>query len=190
MSRYRTIVADPPWAYEDGFGGFNGRPKAGPRVEVRRGLPYEPMTVDAIAALPLCDLADEDGANIFLWTTNRYLPAAFDVLTAWGATYRQALVWFKTGANPLTGSVAPTACEFLLFARIGAGAGLTGKWPDPLVVTKRPGPNSHSAKPEGFLDRIEQVSPGPYVELFARRARFGWDYWGDQSLGTASMEAA
>jgi N6-adenosine-specific RNA methylase IME4 len=45
----------------------------------------------------------------------------------------------------------------------------------------------HSAKPEAFLDMVEQVSPGPYVEMFARRARFGWDYWGDQSLGTAEM---
>jgi N6-adenosine-specific RNA methylase IME4 len=47
----------------------------------------------------------------------------------------------------------------------------------------------HSAKPDAFLDLVEQVSPGPYVELFARRARFGWDYWGDQSLGTAEMAA-
>jgi N6-adenosine-specific RNA methylase IME4 len=42
----------------------------------------------------------------------------------------------------------------------------------------------HSAKPEAFLDIVEQVSPGPYAELFARRARFGWDYpIGDQALG-------
>jgi hypothetical protein len=47
----------------------------------------------------------------------------------------------------------------------------------------------HSKKPDGFLDMVEQVSPGPYVELFARRARFGWDYWGDESLGTAEMVA-
>jgi N6-adenosine-specific RNA methylase IME4 len=46
----------------------------------------------------------------------------------------------------------------------------------------------HSAKPDGFLDVVEQVSPGPYLELFARRARFGWDYYGDESLGTAHME--
>ncbi len=46
---------------------------------------------------------------------------------------------------------------------------------------------AHSAKPEAFLDIVEQVSPGPYLEMFARRARFGWDYWGDQSLGTAEM---
>ena len=45
----------------------------------------------------------------------------------------------------------------------------------------------HSAKPDAFLDIVEQVSPGPYVELFARRARFGWDYWGNESLGTAEL---
>ena len=48
---------------------------------------------------------------------------------------------------------------------------------------------AHSSKPDAFLDLVEQVSPGPYLELFARRARFGWSYWGDQSLGTAEMAA-
>jgi N6-adenosine-specific RNA methylase IME4 len=48
----------------------------------------------------------------------------------------------------------------------------------------------HSAKPDAMLDMVESVSPGPYVELFARRARFGWDYWGDQSLGTAELPEA
>jgi N6-adenosine-specific RNA methylase IME4 len=49
--------------------------------------------------------------------------------------------------------------------------------------------SEHSAKPEAFLDLVEQVSPGPYLEMFARRARFGWDYWGDESLGTAEVAA-
>ena len=49
---------------------------------------------------------------------------------------------------------------------------------------------AHSAKPECFLDFIETISPAPRVELFARRARFGWDYWGDESLNTAEMPAA
>jgi N6-adenosine-specific RNA methylase IME4 len=53
-----------------------------------------------------------------------------------------------------------------------------------LLLARRRG---HSAKPEAFYDMVEVVSPGPYVELFARRARFGWDYWGDQSLGTAEL---
>lgn len=182
MTRYRTIVADPPWAYES-FGGYNQTPGKWSRW-VERPLSYDAMTLDEIATLPVREMAEPAGANVFLWTTNRYLPASFDVLNAWGATYRQVLVWFKTGANPNTGSVAPTACEFLLFARIGRGANLIGKFRSPLITTKRPGPNRHSQKPEVWLDEIERVSPGPYAELFSRRARFGWDYpIGDQALG-------
>jgi N6-adenosine-specific RNA methylase IME4 len=48
----------------------------------------------------------------------------------------------------------------------------------------------HSAKPDAFLDLVEQHFPGPYLEMFARRARFGWDYWGDESLGTAEFPVA
>jgi N6-adenosine-specific RNA methylase IME4 len=49
---------------------------------------------------------------------------------------------------------------------------------------------AHSRKPDAFIDMVEQASPGPYVEMFARRARFGWDYWGDESLGTARLGTA
>lgn len=185
--RYRTIVADPPWAYDDPFGGYNSA--SGNRLLVRRKLPYESMTVEEIAALPVAKLADPAGANLFLWTTNRYLPSAFDVMKAWGATYRQMLLWSKTGANPNTGSIAPTSCEFLLYGRIGNGAPIAAKWPHAVITTKRLSA-SHSRKPDVFLDLIEQSSPEPRVELFARRARMmGWDYWGDQSHGTADVAA-
>lgn len=50
-------------------------------------------------------------------------------------------------------------------------------------------PRQNSAKPEGFLDLVESVSHPPYLEMFARRARFGWDYWGNESLGTAGVGA-
>jgi N6-adenosine-specific RNA methylase IME4 len=42
--------------------------------------------------------------------------------------------------------------------------------------------NMHSAKPEAFYDLVESVSPGPYLELFARRQRLGWDTWGNEAL--------
>lgn len=48
----------------------------------------------------------------------------------------------------------------------------------------------HSEKPEAFLDLVERISPGPYLELFARRDRLGWDTWGDESLGTAELSGA
>lgn len=181
---HRTIVADPPWFYES-FGGFNQADRFGNRRWVERPIPYPTLTVDEIADLDFSHLVDPRGANLFLWTTNRYLPQSFSVLRCWGADYRQSLVWHKTGANPNTGAVAPTSCEFLLFARIGQGARLTGRLPDAMIETKRPA-NRHSAKPEGFLDLVEQVSPGPYLELFARRNRFGWNTWGNESLEMVS----
>ena len=49
---------------------------------------------------------------------------------------------------------------------------------------------THSSKPEAFLDLVEQVSPGPYLELFARRQRLGWDTWGNEALEHVSLSKA
>jgi N6-adenosine-specific RNA methylase IME4 len=193
---YRTIVADPPWPY-DGFATAPTIKREAQRVRVT-GLPYKPMSLDAIKALPVGGLADPaSNCRLFLWATNRYLPSAFDILAAWGFAYRQTMVWHKTGnPSPFGGSVAPNHAEFLLVAAKGTPEVLE-RLPSSVVAApaaapgKRPGSGrSHSAKPDLFLDLIERCSPGPYVELFARRARFGWDYFGDESLGTAELPAA
>jgi N6-adenosine-specific RNA methylase IME4 len=176
---YRTIVADPPWEYADGCVAL------GPGHGVLRAaqpLPYESMSLDEIRALPVPDLAAGD-ARLFMWTTNRYLPHGFGVLDAWGFTYAQTLVWHKTDVN-LPGHVAPNSAEFVLVA-VRGNPGRLATMPSAVIATPRRG--GHSQKRECWLDYFEQVSPGPYVELFARRARFGWDYWGDESLGTATM---
>jgi N6-adenosine-specific RNA methylase IME4 len=177
--KYRTIVADPPWEYNEGFALGPGHGN----LEVRP-LPYKAMSLSAIHELPVFDLAAKN-SRLFMWTTNRYLRSAFSVLEAWGFIYRQTLVWHKLDAN-LPASIAPNSAEFLMVATKGRPE-RTGTMPSSVVATTRKG--GHSAKPEVWLDYIEQCSPGPYVELFARRARFGWDYWGDQSLGTAEMAA-
>jgi N6-adenosine-specific RNA methylase IME4 len=65
-------------------------------------------------------------------------------------------------------------------ARRGKGAPLGAAWESNVVTIPRP--TGHSQKPEAFLDLIEQVSPGPYLELFARRQRLGWDTWGNEAL--------
>lgn len=182
MTKYRTIVADPPWHYD-----------AMPRGGVTPGsfgrtqrLGYQTMTLDEIKAMPVLEMAADD-AVLFLWTTNRYLPETFAVMSAWGFSYRQTIVWGKNNPMPV-GSVAPSATEFLLVGRRGKPTTQMG-FPSSVVITPRPSSRRHSEKPECFLDFIEQTSPAPRVELFARRARFGWDYWGDQSLGTAEMAA-
>lgn len=181
--KYRTIVADPPWHYA-GFASQSRTPgKWSGRVETR-ALPYGSMSVEEIAALPVGELAHQD-CRLFLWTTNRYLPDSFTVMSAWGFDYRQVLVWHKRDGN-MGGSVAPCSAEFLMVGVHGSPKRVS-KMPSAVVSTSAP--KQHSKKPEMFLDFVEQVSPGPYVELFARRARFGWDYWGNESLGTAEMAA-
>lgn len=148
-------------------------------------LGYGTMTVDEIAALPVNDLADKD-AHLYMWTTQRYLLDAHQIAMAWLFEPVKILVWCKPPTGFSMGGTFGNSCEFILFARRGnlpAKDKVSRDW------WEWPRKGGHSAKPEAFLDLVEQVSPGPYVELFARRARFGWDYWGDQSLGTAEMAA-
>lgn len=76
-------------------------------------------------------------------------------------------------------SVAPNSAEFILVATRGAPGRLL-TLPSAVIATTRSG--GHSAKPECWLDYFEHVSPGPYLELFARRNRLGWDTWGDEAL--------
>jgi N6-adenosine-specific RNA methylase IME4 len=182
VTRYRTIVADPPWYYEGfagsvGYGGrFAGR-EGKARVKVKP-LPYPSMTVEEIRALPVSSLAAKD-ARLFLWTTNRYLREALSIMETWGFEYAQQLVWSKTGnVPPFGGSVAPNFAEFLLVGRRG-GVPVVARWPRSVIEAKKPN-RDHSRKPEVFLDLAETVSPGPYLELFARRRRLGWDSWGNE----------
>jgi N6-adenosine-specific RNA methylase IME4 len=178
--RYATIVADPPWDYPEGFALGPGH-----GVLEIRPLPYPSMTLDEIAELRVDDFGAPD-CRLFMWTTNRYLPDSFDVLKAWGFKYRQTLVWHKLGVN-LPASVAPNAAEFLLVATRGKPETLA-KLPTCVFPIARKG--GHSAKPEAFLDLVESVSPGPYLEMFARRNRLGWDTWGNESLAHVEIAPA
>ncbi len=168
---YGTIVADPPWTYAEGF--VNG-PAHGKQWSNKKELPYSSMSVEEIAAMPVSTLAGPDGAFLFLWTTNRYLPDAFAISERWGFEYRQTIVWHKGDASPFPATVTPNNAEFLLVGRRGS-VKRTGTGPSSVVFANR---GVHSKKPAVFLDLVESVAPGPYVELFARQPRMGWDAWG------------
>lgn len=192
MTRYRTIVADPPWHYE-GFGTSVGDGRgSGPRDGMTvKALPYPSMSLGAMADIPVRDLATPD-AFLFLWTTNRYLPDAFWIANAWGFSYRQTITWDKgTSMSPFGGSVTPNRCEFLLVCRRGQPR-LKGRWTGGSVVQAPKGSQkgTHSAKPEVFLDLVEHVAPGPYLEMFARRNRLGWDTWGNEALNHVELPGA
>ena len=184
--KYATIVADPPWEMPSG-GTYAGssRWKNNPRRP--SALPYETMDLHEIRALPVGDLA-ETNAHLYLWVPNTHLEASYGIVRDWGFRPSQVLVWAKPPRCIGLGGAFTNTVEFVLFARRGSLSPQTRS--DTSWWQWRRPHNAHSSKPDGFLDVVEQVSPGPYVELFARRARFGWDYWGDQSLGTAEMEVA
>jgi N6-adenosine-specific RNA methylase IME4 len=190
--KYQTIVADPPWEHPD----------SGKRTQPTKGgtwggkwvghgskVPYERMTLEEIKALPVPELAARD-SHLYLWTTNGFLRDAFTVLDAWGFKFSTVLTWCKAPMGLGLGGAFSITTEFVLHARRGKLAPLqrldTTWWQFKRPHNQNGGP-AHSAKPEAFLDYVELVSPEPRVELFARRARFGWDYWGDQSLGTVEM---
>lgn len=146
-------------------------------------LPYSTMTMEAISALPVREQV-EDSAHLYLWTVNRHLEAAYGVVRAWGFRPAQLLVWAKPPMGIGFGGAFTTTTEFVLFARRGSLAHLqrsdSSWWPWSRVYEN--GHIAHSAKPDAFYDLVEQISPGPYLELFARRQRLGWDSWGDEGV--------
>jgi len=176
--KYRTIVADPPWQVA-----------AGPRSlhdpnEASRPLSYATLSLAAIADLPVGAIAAND-AHLYLWTINAYVDAAYHIAREWGFTPSTLLVWAKAPKGRGLGATFATSTEYVLFARRGSLAALTRVDRNWWQWARR----EHSAKPEHFYDLVEQVSPGPYVELFARRHRLGWDVWGNESANTAEMPA-
>jgi N6-adenosine-specific RNA methylase IME4 len=170
---YACIVADPPWHYE--ARPLNARTPGKWSVRADKPMPFSTMQLEEIASLPVHALTGED-CRMFLWTTNRYLPEAFDVLAGWGFTYRQTLVWHKTGdVSPYGPPLARQTAEFLLVGSVGL-APIEERWPGAVIA--HPRMRRHSEKPALFADLIERSTPGPYVELFARAPRLGWDSWG------------
>ena len=190
MTRYRTVVVDPPWPIKDS--GPRTLSTAGQWEERHVGtisrVPYQTMTLAEIASLPVGDLAERD-AHLYVWTINAYVEQTYEIVRGWGFKASTLLTWCKAPRGIGFGGSYVNTTEFILFARRGSLAALSrvdSTW----WQFKRPYDENgavHSQKPDGFLDVVEQVSPAPRLELFARRARFGWDYWGDESLGTVAM---
>jgi N6-adenosine-specific RNA methylase IME4 len=146
-------------------------------------MPYPTMSVAEIARLDVATLLSENAAHLYLWATNGFLREAFEIARAWGFKYSTALVWAKKPMGGGLGGCYGIATEYVLFCRRGSLAAksrIGRNWFD----WKRPydsrGKPRHSAKPAEFFDMVERVSPGPYLELFAREPRPGWAVWGNE----------
>jgi N6-adenosine-specific RNA methylase IME4 len=184
---YRTIVVDPPWPIR-WSGGWRkaGASTGSTLVHAKRALAYPTMTIEAIAALPVRELAEAD-AHLYLWVPDHFLieGVAAHVCRAWGFEPGRLLVWHKS--NYGLGTFPRPQHEALVLAKRGTLAyrvrdvGSVQFW----RAAYQNGARVHSRKPDAALDLIEQASYPPYVELFARRHRLGWDVWGDESANTA-----
>jgi N6-adenosine-specific RNA methylase IME4 len=164
---FRTLVVDPPW----------------PMVKIDRevrpnqmgemGFDYPTMTVDKLAMLPLDEWAEPD-SHLYLWTTHKYLPDALYLAEAWGFKYQCLMTWVKNvGITPYSWMYST---EHVLFCRRGNL--------DLLALGKRLDFHApvagHSVKPDVFYELVEQVSPGPRIDVFARRERDGWATYGNE----------
>jgi N6-adenosine-specific RNA methylase IME4 len=173
--KYGAIYADPPWSFR------NWSAKGTGRNAVSH---YDCLDPKALSALPVADMAAEHCA-LFMWATDPLLPRAFDLIRAWGFEYKTvAFYWVKLnsaskhGADFFTGLGYWTRAnpEQCLLATRGKPARLA-KDVRRLIVERR---REHSRKPDCVRDRIERLVAGPYLELFSRETKPGWDRWGDQ----------
>ena len=182
--KYATIVADPPWEIAKRMGAGGRRARA---TEV----PYSFMSLDEIMALPVADLAEDD-AHLYLWSTRRNFREgiACAVARAWGFEPCGEILWGLR--NPGMGGFNGSGHEPVLVAKRGDLPFPKNELPASVVFWRQPYAQGkiHSAKPEGFLDLVESVSPGPYLEMFARRQRLGWDTWGNEALNHVEMTTA
>lgn len=167
MKKYKTIVIDPPWPLT--FVQRKVRPN-------QTAMPYSTMSVEEITNLPIMDLAD-DSCHLFLWTTQRYLPDALQMVKTWGFKYHLVLTWDKQNGMTLFGFHRRT--EFVVYAYKGnlGSIGRKGK-AIPAIFAERSA--EHSKKPELLQNLIEGRYEDPKLEMFARRPRSNWDVWGNE----------
>ena len=160
---YRTICADVPWRFDTGGADFGD------------GLAadcYPTMSLEEICSLPIGDLAAPD-SHLYLWVPATKIPDGMKVMDAYGFRFVALLTWVKPSGG--LGRWWRYATEYVAFGvkgKLMTRPNLTN-----VIHAKRTG---HSRKPDEFYDLVEQASPGPYVDLFARRQRAGWTCWGNQ----------
>jgi N6-adenosine-specific RNA methylase IME4 len=175
LGKFGTILADPPWLFNNRTG------KMAP--EHKRLYRYHTMTNEEIIALPVKELTAPD-AHLYLWVPNALIGLGLEVLNAWGFKYKTNLVWYKVRQDGGpdrrgVGFYFRNVTEMVLFGVKGTLRTLAPgrRMPNIIIARKR----EHSRKPEQLYSVIEQCSPGPYLELFARVPHKNWVSWGDQA---------
>lgn len=174
--KYSTILADPPWRFQNRTG------KMAP--EHQRLLRYPTMTFEEISNLPVPDIAATN-AHLYLWVPNALLAEGLDVMRRWGFRYKSNIVWYKIRKDGGpdgrgVGFYFRNVTELILFGVRGHMRTLQpGRTQTNIITTKK---REHSRKPDQIYDIVESCSPGPYLEMFARFPREGWTQWGNEDV--------
>ena len=157
---FRVIYADPPWQFDNS--GF----------DQSAASHYSTMSTEDICKL---EIPAGDHSVLLMWATNAMLEDALEVIKAWGFNYKTNMVWIKD-KGPSIGWFITSRHEHLLIATRGEGMHPDYK---PLsVITGEV--TKHSKKPNSVYELIERMYEGPYLELFARNKRDGWESWGNE----------
>jgi N6-adenosine-specific RNA methylase IME4 len=171
---FSTVLIDPPWRFQNRTG------KMAP--EHKRLRRYPTMSFAEIAELPVANYA-QCPSHLYLWCPNALLPEALHIMRAWGFTYKTNIVWCKIRKDGGpdgrgVGFYFRNVTELLLFGVRGSLRTLKpGRTQVNFLSTRK---QEHSRKPHEVYQIIQQCSPGPYLELFARERVDGWTQWGDQ----------
>lgn len=163
--KYQTIVIDPPWPIQKIM--REVRPNQVSEID------YPTMSIDEIKKFPINELVHEN-CHIYLWTTHKFLPVAFEVFQSWGVRYECLLTWVKNvGFTPFSFMYST---EHVLFGRIGSLELLKkGKRLDFDGKVRQ-----HSRKPDEFYNLVREVSPSPRIDIFSRQEHEGFDQYGNE----------
>lgn len=175
-TKFATILADPPWQFQNRTG------KVAP--EHKRLNRYGTMELADICALPVEEIA-ADPAHLYLWVPNALLPEGLEVMKAWGFRYVSNIIWEKVRKDGEpdgrgVGFYFRNVTEVLLFGVRGKSA-RTLKPGRSQVNIIRSRKREHSRKPDEQYPIIEGCSWGPRIELFSRGKREEWTVWGNQA---------
>lgn len=193
QGKFGAILADPPWRFET----WNNETAVRCRTNTpkRHGtyasaaMYYQSLSIDEICAFPIAELAADD-CCLFLWITWPNLEGALKVINQWGFKYKTCgFAWIKARASQLEmfkdqidvtrkglGYWTRANSEVCLLATKGKPKRLNADVWQAIIEPRR----EHSRKPDCVHDRIERLVAGPYLELFARARRRGWEAWGNE----------
>lgn len=174
--KFSTVLADPPWRFQNRTG------KMAP--EHKRLSRYGTMSMDEIMELPVAQVV-RDKAHLYLWVPNALILEGLEVMSRWGFEYKTNLVWYKVRKDGGpdgrgVGFYFRNVTELILFGVRGKNNRTLkpGRRQTNIISSRK---REHSRKPDQQYDLIERCSPGPYLEMFARHHREGWTLWGNEA---------